>query len=253
MQLFCLPYAGGSAAAFHRWTPALPRDVRMHAIELPGHGVRHAEQPITVMFRLVHWIVEEIARHHDGGPYAIFGHSLGALAAFDVARVARRRLGEPAHLYVSGHNGPSVPPDYPMIHHLPDEELAAEVQHLGGLPPEIAGFPELRSRLLRVLRIDLRLAHAYLPFVDAPLECPITVFGGEDDPLVTPAGRRAWAKETTAQTSVVVVPGRHFFLHSESFGRTFGRYLRQHLAEIDVVVQHRPAPRVPMAAAAAAA
>lgn len=253
MQLFCLPYAGGSAAVFHRWTPALPPAVRLHAIELPGHGVRHAEQPISVMFRLVHWIVEEIARRHDGGPYAIFGHSLGALTAFDVARVARRRLGEPRHLFVSGHNAPSVPLDYPMIHHLPDEELAVEVQRLGGLPPEIANFPELRTRLLRVLRIDLRLAHAYLPFVDAPLECPITVFGGDEDPLVSAAGRRAWANETTGQTSVVVVPGRHFFLHSEPFGHTLGLYLRLHLAEAEAAEHRRPAPRVPMSAAAAAA
>lgn len=253
MQLFCLPYAGGSAAAFHRWAPALPPSVRMHAIELPGHGVRHAEQPITVMFRLVHWIAEEMVRRYDGGSYAIFGHSLGALMAFDVARVVRRRLGEPTHLFVSGHNGPSVPLDYPMIHHLPDEELAAEVQRLGGLPPEIANFPALRVRLLRVLRIDLRLAHAYLPFVDAPLECPMTVFGGDEDPLVTAAGLRAWANETVGDTSVVLVPGRHFFLHSEPFGHTLGQCLRQHLAEVEAVQRRRPAPVVPLAAAAAAA
>ncbi|GAA0538221.1 alpha/beta fold hydrolase [Paractinoplanes ferrugineus] len=226
MQLFCLPYAGGSAATYRRWTTLLPATIEMYAVELPGRGTRRRANPITDFPAMVAWVVEEMAHHHRGGPYAVFGHSFGALIAFEAARAARHRLGEPAHLLVSGRDAPAHPTARAVHAALSDDELASAVASFGGLPPELDVYPALRSRLLGVLRADLRLLQSYRPPAGDLLDCPVTVFAGSADPLITPAGQRDWVRTTTGPAARVTVPGGHFFLHSAAFGAELRRCLR---------------------------
>lgn len=223
IQLFCLPYAGGTAAMFHRWAPAVPPGVTVVPVELPGHGLRREERPVTVMHELARRLAEEV-RAQLTGPYALFGHSLGALLAFETARLLRRRAGESAALFVSGRNAPSR--RMPMrISQLMDEQLVAAAHAWGGLPPELARFPALQTRLLRVLRADLQLAEAYRRAPDERLRCPLTVFSGRADPLVDRAGLAAWRDETVAATELVTVPGGHLFLHEPSFPTVLAAHL----------------------------
>jgi medium-chain acyl-[acyl-carrier-protein] hydrolase len=225
VQLFCLPYAGGTAAMFHRWTPAVPPGVTVVPIELPGHGLRREEPPVTAMHVLARRLADEI-RAQLTSPYALFGHSLGALLAFETARLLRRYAGEPAALFVSGRNAPSC--RMPMrISQLMDEQLVAAAKAWGGLPPELASFPALQTRQLRLLRADLRLAEAYQRAPDEPLRCPLTVFSGRVDPLVDRAGLAAWRAETTATTELVMVPGGHLFVHDPAFAPVLATRLAQ--------------------------
>jgi surfactin synthase thioesterase subunit len=203
-------------------------------VELPGHGVRQDEPPVTVMYRLVRQLTEEIGARVTG-PYALFGHSFGALLAFELARSLRRVVGEPATLYLSGHNAPKARP-YRGIHLLPDDELVAAAEIWGGLPPELARYPSLQARLLGVLRVDLALAETYLPMMDEPLQCPITVFAGSSDGLVDDAGLAGWRRETQGETAVVRVKGGHLFLHDNGFPAIFSQYLRQLLVRRQVPV-----------------
>lgn len=223
IQLFCLPYAGGTAAMYHRWAPAAPPGVTVVPVELPGHGLRRDEPPITVMHTLARLLASEV-RAQLTGRYALFGHSLGALLAFETARLLRRGAGEPAALLVSGRNAPSR--RMPMrISQLMDEQLAVAAYAWGGLPPELARYPALQTRLLGVLRADLQLAEAYRRVPDEPLRCPLTVFSGTADPLVDRAGIRAWRDETTARTEFVTVAGGHLFVHDPPFGAVLATQL----------------------------
>lgn len=224
IPLFCLPYAGGAAALFHRWAGDMPPDVAVRPVELPGHGARHAEPLIGEMGALVELVAREAERQIDGA-YALFGHSFGALVAFEVARVLSTRVGEPAALFVSGHNAPSRR-THRGIHALPDEELLRATEIWGGMPPELVRYPTLQARLLRVLRVDLRLADTYRRTPGGPLSCPITVFGGESDALVDRAGLADWRLETTGTTKVVMVHGGHLYVHDQSFPQV----LREHIA-----------------------
>jgi surfactin synthase thioesterase subunit len=234
VQLFCLPYAGGTAAMFHRWAPAAPPGVTVVPIELPGHGLRREEPLVTAVHVLARRLADEI-RAQLTGPYALYGHSLGALLAYETARLLRRRAGEPVALLVSGRNAPSR--RLPMrISQLMDEQLAAVAKIWGGLPAELASYPALQTRLLRVLRADLQLAETYLRAPDERLRCPLTVFSGRTDPLVDGPGLAAWRDETTAPTELVTVPGGHLFVHDPAFTTV----LAAHLARL--AAPQRPGP-----------
>jgi surfactin synthase thioesterase subunit len=224
VRLLCLPYAGGSVAVYHRLTRAMPPGVTVRPIELPGHGLRRGEPLIDSFDGLVDWVATHIRATVDG-PYVLFGHSFGALLAFETARVVRDELGEPCALLVSGHNGPSYRTERPGIHALSDAELVAATGIWGGLPAELDAFPELRARSLRVLRTDLRLAETYRRRPGTPLSCPLTVFGGDADGLVDAAGLNAWGAETTGPTTVVTVPGGHLMVHDASFATLLGTQL----------------------------
>jgi medium-chain acyl-[acyl-carrier-protein] hydrolase len=215
VPLFCLPYAGGTAAMYYRWAEAMPPGVAIHPVELPGHGARRQEAPIGELRALVRWLARELAPAING-PYALFGHSLGALLAFEVARALRGHVGEPSLLFVSAHNAPSRPTRRGLSR-LADRELLAATEIWGGVPPELDDYPALRRRVLRVLRTDLRIAESYRRLPGAPLDCRVTVFASRSDALVDESGLAAWRHETSGPTRTVVVPGGHLFIHDDSF------------------------------------
>jgi surfactin synthase thioesterase subunit len=238
VPLFCLPYAGGNTAMFYRWVPQMPPGIRLRPVELPGHGTRHDEEPVGVMHRLVRRLADEV-RPQITGPYAVLGHSFGALLAFELARALRRSVGEPCELIVSGRNGPWTPISrpFPPVHELTDDELVEAAGAWGGLPRELDQHPTLRARLLRVLRVDLFLAQNYLPIGDERLTCPVSVYAGHADPLVDRAGLGTWRRETTGPTRVVRVRGGHLIVHD----RGFVRDLRGHLERLVARVRPEPA------------
>jgi len=156
-----------------------------------------------------------------GAPYVLFGHSLGALLAFDISHRMLARGRPPALLAVAGRNGPSVPSSHAPVHRLSDHEFVGAMHALGGLPAELLRQPELMRLFLPIIRADLRLAELYTR-PDVPvLSIPVVAFAGRQDPMTDAAGMLTWARETTGVCELVFLEGGHFFLGSREFERQF--------------------------------
>ncbi|MFF1607564.1 thioesterase II family protein [Amycolatopsis sp. NPDC058278] len=206
--LFCFPHGGGSAAEFVRWSRRLP-GVELSAVQLPGRGSRLSEPVLSTMDEVVAAVVDVMP---TTAPYSVFGHSLGALVAYEVTRELRRtgrRL--PDSLVVSGFPAPSTKRTEPPVHGLPDDELVAEVgRRHGGLPGEILTDPELKTMVARYLRADYRVLETYQWRPGAPLPVPLTVFGGRDDSIGEDE-LRAWGEHVTEPITVRQFAGGHFY------------------------------------------
>jgi len=213
LRLFCFPYAGGGALSFRSWGAHLPA-VEVCPIELPGRGMRLKEAPFTRLVPLAEAVVEALLPYLDK-PFAFFGHSMGALISFEVARRLRRnQTRNPVQLFVSGHRAPRWPDPDPPIHILPEAEFLGELRRLNGTPEAVLANHELMQLLLPVLRADFAVLETYCYEPTSPLECPIAAFGGLHDPDVTCEMLEAWRQETRSDFSLQMLPGDHFFLHT---------------------------------------
>jgi medium-chain acyl-[acyl-carrier-protein] hydrolase len=214
LRLFCFPYAGGGAVIYRRWAESLPRSVEVLAVQPPGRGNRIREAPLLRVSAIVEALAAEVVPYLDR-PFAFFGHSLGALVAFELARRLRRERGvEPARLFVSGRRAPHVPGDEPVTHDLPATEFIAELRRLNGTPPEVLEHEELMELMIPLLRADFEVCETYKFEPGPPLTCPVTAFGGIEDRDVTREYIAAWREHTTGPFLMRMLPGDHFFIHS---------------------------------------
>jgi surfactin synthase thioesterase subunit len=213
LRLYCFPYAGGTSGEFLRWADDLP-DVAVWGVVPPGRGERLGEPSFDRLTDLVRTLVADVEFQ---APFAFFGHSLGAVVAFETARAlaAGGRPG-PARLFVSGHRPPQLPLVDEPIHDLPWARFRAEVaQRYPKPPPELAEDDELYAEILETLRCDLSLFETYEYRPGAPLDCPITVVSGVDDHW-TEADLVPWGTHTAAGCQVHMIDGDHFYLPKQS-------------------------------------
>jgi medium-chain acyl-[acyl-carrier-protein] hydrolase len=171
------------------------------------------DPPFVRLEVLVQALAEALTPHLDI-PFACFGHSMGTLISFELARELRRqeRRG-PVCLFVSGHRAPHLPDPNPPIHHLSDVLFIRELRRLKGTPEEVLEHVELRQLLLPVLRADFALCETYTYSVEGPLDCPIAVFGGLQDERVSRPELVAWREHTRVAYTLRMFPGDHFYLH----------------------------------------
>src|SRR4028119_1169798 len=214
LRLFCFPYAGGAALTFRTWPDSLPSAIEICPVELPGRGKRITSVPFTRLQLLVQALALALLPYLDK-PFAFFGHSMGGLVSFELARLLRREYGlSPVHLFVSAHRAPQVPdPDAP-IHALPNPEFLQELRRYNGTPEAVLENAELMQLLLPTLRADFAVVETYAYTPEPPIDCPITAFGGLDDREVTCNELEAWREQTNASFVLKMFPGEHFFLHS---------------------------------------
>ncbi|WPP02037.1 alpha/beta fold hydrolase [Pseudomonas sp. HR96] len=214
VQLFCLPYSGASASVYARWQRELPMALQVCPVELPGRGSRYAEPLASDLMALARQLARELLPR-TGRPYALFGHSLGALLAVEIAR-ALRELGAPAPclLVASGTEAPSARDDADWAEPLGDSQLLERLRELGGTAPEVLASDELLALILPVLRADFLLCGGYRPAPRAPLNCPIQVFAGRQDSAPMPA-LLAWQRETHGAFALHWFDGGHFFIASQ--------------------------------------
>jgi len=217
LRLFCFPYAGGGSSIYRHWTNKLQTDLEIISIELPGRGTRIREEPLNRLAPLVEAAAQAMIPHLNK-PYAFFGHSMGALLSFEMARYLRRHHPQvlaPSHLFVSGRCAPQCDTGRLLVHNLAESELVKEIQRLNGTPPEILADPELRALVLPVLRADFAVWDTYVYEQEEPLACPISAYGGLQDPDMTRAQIAEWGEQTSASFRISMFPGDHFFIHAD--------------------------------------
>ncbi len=220
LRLLCFPYAAGSSQIYREWQKGFPAHIEVCAIQLPGRGSRLSEPAYTNVHDLVKVAVEDLAPIIDR-PIALFGHSMGAMIAFEFAHLLRQKRGiEPKHFLVSGRRAPHIPSDR-FTYNLPDEEFLAEISQLNGTPREVLEHPELMKLLMPLLRADFELIQTYKYSPRPPLNCPLTVVGGSEDDEITDDKLAAWRQHTTGEFSLQILPGDHFFINTS----------RQHLLD----------------------
>ena len=230
-ELLCLPHAGGSAAFFHPWRTALADVANVVPIEVAGHGSRRRE-PLPATFEAALASVWPQARRQTGNRYVLYGHSLGALYAFELARRLPR---PPLALVVSGRNAPSRSAELPDCHDWPDGAFTDRLATYDGIPPEIRLDPALMRLFLPVLRADMRIAEQYRRTAGPPLSCPIVACYGEGDPLLSPEGVADWTNETSAGCEILLAPGGgHFFISEQGFTARLAVSLSQVLGKAAV-------------------
>ncbi|TFB30601.1 thioesterase II family protein [Pseudomonas sp. F01002] len=214
LTLLCLPYSGASAMVYSRWRRKLPEWLKLQPVELPGRGARFGEPLHTDMRRLALQLAQE-QKATLKAPYALFGHSLGALLACEMAH-AFRSLGcpEPVALFASGTAAPTLRADYDRGFAEPktDAELIEQLRTLNGTSEEVLANEELMSLTLPVLRADFLLCGRFESQQRPLLKCPIHVLGGKADRATTEQ-LIGWSKETHGSFSVDMLAGGHFFIH----------------------------------------
>lgn len=215
IRLFIFPYAGGGPAAFSKWALALPENIETRIVHYPGRGSRFTETPINKLDILVESIFQAIQPLLDK-PFALFGHSLGGLVAYELSHSLCRNEGpRPNILFISACGAPQLSEPYPPIHTYPDPEFVKALREFNGTPSEIVNNPELMELLLPTLRADFEAVERYhYNSRDLPLECPIVAFGGLDDPRVSRERLEGWGSHTETDFKSQYFPGDHFFINT---------------------------------------
>ncbi|MEO1131185.1 MAG: alpha/beta fold hydrolase [Cyanobacteria bacterium J06639_1] len=215
LRLFCFPYAGGTSQIFRTWPNHVPDGVEIVVIELPGRGRRFREKSFERVSPLVRALAEAIAPHLTI-PFAFFGHSLGALVSFELARLLRETSNVlPKVLYVSARKAPQLPKSR-SIYHLPDSEFIAEIQKFNGTPTAIFESEEFKQIYLPSLRSDFSIIDRYEYVEKAPLPCPIVTFGGHSDRETNQEDLEAWQAQTSSHHELRMMSGGHFFINTST-------------------------------------
>jgi medium-chain acyl-[acyl-carrier-protein] hydrolase len=212
LRLFCFPNAGGGVAVLHGWLKGLPSSIQVCPLQLPGRENRRLERPFNRMDPLVGELADAIEPFLDRD-FTFFGHSLGALVAFEVARELRRRNRRvPSQLFASARVPPQERIILPPIHALTEAQFISELQHrYNAIPDVILADRELMTLYLPVLRADLEIIEKYLYQPEEPLACPISVFGGTEDPTISAGQLKDWRLQTSGAFRLRMFPGDHFF------------------------------------------
>jgi medium-chain acyl-[acyl-carrier-protein] hydrolase len=214
IRLFCLPYAGGGTAPFYRWRSMMPAGVELSPLALPGHDGRLNEPVCTNLQTLADKLADEISEPSAERPFALLGHSMGSLLAFEIARSLRRNnRRQPCVLILSACRPPHAIVTRRPLHAAPDGELVATLQErYGGIPDAVLNQPELLKMVLPALRADLQMIETYQCAEESPLEVPMLVLGGTEDPAVTAGHLMEWRRYAAQECNIRLLPGGHFFL-----------------------------------------
>ncbi|MCP5053099.1 MAG: thioesterase [bacterium] len=219
IKLFCLPYAGGSAATYNKWRPFLDKHIELYPVELSGRGKRiydplyqSLEEAIEDVYNMIHVDLQT-------GPYAFYGHSMGGILAYELAyKIRDNNLPEPLHIFFSGRGATDIPheEDEEMYHLLPEDEFREKIIELGGTPKEFFEHPELLEVLLPMLRSDFKIAETYEHDSEViPFDHDISILLGKEEDV---SDKRAcgWKSHTKHLCNIHYLEGDHFFIHDHT-------------------------------------
>jgi medium-chain acyl-[acyl-carrier-protein] hydrolase len=239
VRLFCFPFAGGGASAFRTWQANLPPEIEACAVQFPGRENRFREPALTRIRELAAGAAEGLLPYCDM-PFAFFGHSLGGMVSFELARLLRRRNEPlPVQMFVSACRAPHLPDPHPPLHGLSQGDFIREVRdRYDSIPAAVVESAELLQLVMPTVRADFEAFETYRYADEAALPLPITCFGGVDDRYATPQELEAWQAQTRGSFRLRLYPGGHFFLQGAE---------RAVLEELAADLKERLAPRGAMA------
>lgn len=217
IRLFCFPFAGVGPSVYRPWLAALPGHVEARLVQLPGREARWREKPLQRLTDVADELTAALQPHLQQAPFAFYGHSLGSLISFEVTRRLRAAGGPmPVHLFLGAHRAAHLPNPHPEIRHLGDDDFVTELRRrYDGIPQAVLDNPELLELMLPCLRADFNVYETYQYASQAPLDCPISAFGGDGDTFVRTPEVAAWREQTTGRFRMRVVPGNHFFVQTQ--------------------------------------
>lgn len=212
-RLVCMPHAGGSASFFRTWRDALPPDMDLLAVQYPGREDRYGEPCASSMGVLAEHTAQALSAYASR-PLVLFGHSLGASLAYEVALRLERAGAAPHHVFVSAH-----PPPHRQrvsdLHRQDEQQLLEDVRRLSGNGPTLLDEPELRALFMPMLRADYQVIETYRRTDPPPLRAPIDVLLPTDDTELTRAEAEAWQDLTQRPLAVLDFTGGHFYLKQQ--------------------------------------
>jgi medium-chain acyl-[acyl-carrier-protein] hydrolase len=226
IRLFCLPYAGGTAQTFKKLVGSTGPAIEVVGVDYPGHGTRFGETLLTDLHRLVDDLSIRIRPLLDI-PFALYGHSNGALVAFELAhRLSTLYFRETEALFVAAKRSPTLPGEAPA-HRLSEDAFIDHLRGYDGTPEQVLNHPELMSVYLPILRADFALGETYRLGERTRLEVPVHGLAGIADRLASPQDMLGWESLTTADFRLHLVKGHHFFVetHAEDVGELITRVL----------------------------
>ncbi|EST37921.1 hypothetical protein N566_10395 [Streptomycetaceae bacterium MP113-05] len=232
VQLICLPHAGGSAPFYRPVAQALNPSVEVLAVQYPGRQDRRREPMLDSIGALADGVAAAVRDAVDR-PFALFGHSMGATLAFEVALRLEGTGNRPLRVFASGRRAPSTHRDE-QVHKRDDDGIIAELRTLSGTDQRVFGDEELLRMVLPAIRNDYRAAETYTCPPDVRVEAPITVLSGEDDPKASREEVEAWRTHTSGEFDLQMYPGGHFFLveHAAEVLRVIGERLGEPAASL---------------------
>ncbi|MCW7537073.1 alpha/beta fold hydrolase [Aquabacterium sp. A7-Y] len=218
VRLYCLPYAGAGHTIFRPWGALVSDALELALVKLPGRGERYREPRPATLAGLADSIADAIAAEAPHR-FALFGHSMGALMAFEVARRLSHDLGRPPEaLFVSGRRAPGSPASLAPLLQLDDAGFLRHVHAMGGFPDELLANQDAVDYFLPILRADFAWCEQHRDRPRPPLPCPIVVYGGRDDSTAPPALLQGWAGQSSAGCRIELYDGGHFFLFPQQDG-----------------------------------
>ncbi|RMI36271.1 thioesterase II family protein [Streptomyces triticirhizae] len=214
VRLACLPHAGGAASYFHPVSAALAPDIDVLAIQYPGRQNRRTEPPLTTIEDLADGVAAAIQPFTDR-PLALFGHSLGALVAYETARRLTQAGTPPLTLIASGRRAPSRHREE-NVHQRSDDGILAEIRSLGGTDARLLDDPEIQAMVLPAVRADYQAVETYRHPEGPTLTSPVLALVGDNDHLATLDEVRDWKRHTTGAFDLTTYPGGHFYLNDHA-------------------------------------
>jgi medium-chain acyl-[acyl-carrier-protein] hydrolase len=214
IRLFCFHYGGGSASVFRKWLKDLTPIAELIAIQLPGREDRFNEPLIYDVSHVVDKLCSDMGDYLNK-PFVFFGHSVGALIAFEFARLLRKKgMQQPKHFIVSGARAPQRPIERKLIHNLPDSQFIEELKKYNGISPDVIEDKELINLFLPVIRADFSISETYKYAGEIPFDYPLTALSGVNDNTFEFSSLLGWKKQTTNIFIHYSLPGDHFFIKS---------------------------------------
>ena len=211
LRLFCFPYAGGNAQVFEDLADALPSEIETIGIDYPGRRSRFGEEPVHKLDLLVADLARSICPYLDR-PFAFYGHSNGALVAYEMAKIVPRLYyRSPNHVILGAKRSPVLGPETPL-HTLPDDEFIERLRDYRGTPEGVLTCPDVMDVYLPILRADFALSETYHPANLLPVDAPIHAIAGRGDALASPGMMQEWRPLTSSDFVLTTLEAEHFFL-----------------------------------------
>ncbi|MER7751171.1 thioesterase domain-containing protein [Kitasatospora sp. NPDC097643] len=239
LRLFCFHHAGAGATAYAGWAARIGGDVSVVPVRLPGRERRLGEPRITDAHRLFDELDQHLGATLEQGPYAFYGHSLGALVAHGFAQhLTAAGLRPPEALVVGACTAPHLASGLTSSADLPDDQLLRILASFDGVPAELHTRPAWLRTMLAITRADLMLGRSLREAARDALPCPLWAFAGQGDQIAVPAAVAGWKRWTTSSFRFRTLPGGHFFIRD----RTFPRLLGEELTSLTAPARAQPAP-----------